>query len=56
SHSPHEGSVPSHSLLHLTLIFLDEIQECRNARTAFKFPARDGRYDVVASGSLLWIK
>lgn len=39
-----------------TLIFFDEIQECPNARTAFKFLALDGRYDVVASGSLLGIK
>ena len=36
-----------------TLIFLDEIQECPNARTALKFLAIDNRYDVVASGSLL---
>lgn len=39
-----------------TLIFLDEIQECPNARTALKSFALDGRYDVVASGSLLGIK
>lgn len=39
-----------------TLIFLDEIQECPNARTALKFLALDGRYDVVASGSLLGIR
>ena len=39
-----------------TLIFLDEIQECPNVRTAFKFLALDGRCDVVASGSLLGIK
>lgn len=39
-----------------TLIFLDEIQDCPNARTAFKFLAEDGRCDVVASGSLLGIK
>ena len=39
-----------------TLLFLDEIQECPNARTAMKFLAEDGRYDVVASGSLLGIK
>ena len=39
-----------------TLIFLDEIQECPNARTALKSFAIDGRYDVVASGSLLGIK
>lgn len=36
-----------------TLIFLDEIQKCANARTALKFLAEDGRYDVIASGSLL---
>jgi len=39
-----------------TLLFLDEIQECPNARTAFKFLAMDGRMDVIASGSLLGIK
>lgn len=38
---------------HDTLIFLDEIQECPNARTALKFLAIDDLYDVVASGSLL---
>lgn len=38
-----------------TLIFLDEIQECPNARTALKFLAIDDRYDVIASGSLLGI-
>jgi len=40
---------------HDTLIFLDEIQECPNARTALKFLALDGRFDVIASGSLLGI-
>ena len=39
-----------------TLIFLDEIQECPEARTALKYLALDGRYDVVASGSLLGIQ
>lgn len=39
-----------------TLIFLDEIQECGEARTALKFLAQDSRYDVVASGSLLGIQ
>jgi len=39
-----------------TLMFFDEVQECPNVRTAFKFLALDGRYDVVASGSLLGIK
>lgn len=38
-----------------TLIFLDEIQECPNARAALKFLALDNRYDVIASGSLLGI-
>jgi len=36
-----------------TLIFLDEIQKCADARTALKFLAEDGRFDVIASGSLL---
>lgn len=36
-----------------TLIFLDEIQECPNARTALKFLAQDNTIDVIASGSLL---
>ena len=36
-----------------TLIFLDEIQACPKARTALKSFAIDGRYDVIASGSLL---
>ena len=38
-----------------TIIFLDEIQNCPNARTALKFFALDGRFDVIASGSLLGI-
>ena len=38
-----------------TLIFLDEIQECPNARTALKFLALDNKCDVIASGSLLGI-
>lgn len=38
-----------------TLLFLDEIQECPNARTALKFLAQDRSIDVVASGSLLGI-
>ena len=36
-----------------TLIFLDEIQVCGRARTAIKFLAQDGRFDVITSGSLL---
>ena len=38
-----------------TLIFLDEIQMCPNARTALKFLAMDESIDVIASGSLLGI-
>ena len=38
---------------HETLIFLDEIQACPKARTALKSFAIEGRYDVIASGSLL---
>ncbi|MFA7671860.1 MAG: AAA family ATPase [Sphaerochaetaceae bacterium] len=40
---------------HKTLIFLDEIQSCPQARTATKFLVEDGRYDVISSGSLLGI-
>lgn len=36
-----------------TLLFLDEIQECPNARTSLKFLAQDPSIDVIASGSLL---
>lgn len=36
-----------------TLLFLDEIQKCADARTALKFLAQDERFDVIASGSLL---
>ena len=38
-----------------TLIFLDEIQECPEAITSLKFWTIDGRFDVIASGSLLGI-
>lgn len=38
-----------------TVIILDEIQECPNARTALKQFALDGRFDVIASGSLLGV-
>lgn len=39
-----------------TLIFLDEIQRCPNARTALKSFAIDNRFDVIASGSLLGLR
>jgi len=38
-----------------TLLFLDEIQECGDARTALKPIAEDDRYDCIASGSMLGI-
>lgn len=38
-----------------TLIFFDEIQECPEAVTTFKSFAEDGRFDMIASGSLLGI-
>lgn len=38
-----------------TVFFLDEIQECPNARTALKFLNQDKRFDVIASGSMLGI-
>lgn len=38
-----------------TLVFLDEIQSCPNARTAIKFLVEDGRFDYIESGSLLGI-
>ena len=39
-----------------TLILLDEIQECPNARTAIKFLVEDGRFDYVETGSLLGVR
>ena len=39
-----------------TLIILDEIQTCPEARTSLKFFKLDGRYDVIGTGSLLGIK
>ncbi len=41
---------------HKTLIIFDEIQECANARAALKPFVEDGRYDVIATGSLLGIR
>lgn len=36
-----------------TLLFLDEIHDVPNARTSLKFWTQDGRFDCIASGSLL---
>lgn len=38
-----------------TVIIFDEIQACPNARTALKYFARDGRFDIIATGSLLGV-
>ena len=39
-----------------TVLIFDEIQECPEARTALKFFHVDGRFDVIATGSLLGVK
>ena len=39
-----------------TCIIFDEIQECREARTALKSFQIDGRFDVIATGSLLGVR
>ena len=39
-----------------TVLILDEIQDCPEARTALKFFHKDGRYDVISTGSLLGVK
>lgn len=39
-----------------TILVLDEIQECPDARTALKFFKTDGRYDVIGTGSLLGVQ
>jgi predicted AAA+ superfamily ATPase len=36
-----------------TVIVFDEIQSCPQAITSLKFFSRDGRYDVIATGSML---
>ena len=39
-----------------TAIIFDEIQECANARASIKPFCEDGRFDIIATGSLLGIK
>lgn len=39
-----------------TCIVLDELQECKEARTALKSFQMDGRFDIIATGSLLGVK
>jgi predicted AAA+ superfamily ATPase len=52
---PGSELVPGDAGENPTIIFLDEIQNCPRARTALKFFTQDGRFDVIASGSLLGI-
>ncbi len=47
---PHSNIKPE-----TTLIFFDEIQDCPKARLSLKSFKEDGRYSVIASGSLLGI-
>ncbi|AGT45129.1 ATP-binding protein [Treponema pedis] len=39
-----------------TVLILDEIQECPEARTALKFFCLDGRFDIIATGSLSGVR
>ncbi len=39
-----------------TLLILDEIQDCANARSSLKYWALDGRFDVICTGSFLGVK
>lgn len=39
-----------------TLIFFDEVQQCREIVTAIKFLVDDGRFDYALSGSLLGVE
>ena len=39
-----------------TLIILDEIQDCADARSSLRYFKEDGRYDVIATGSMLGVK
>lgn len=39
-----------------TLLILDEIQDCTNARSSLKYWDLDGRFDVICTGSFLGVK
>lgn len=39
-----------------TLLILDEIQDCPDARSSLKYWDMDGRFDVIATGSFLGVK
>ena len=38
-----------------TCLIFDEVQDCPSARSSLKFFHRDGRYDVICTGSLLGV-
>jgi len=46
----------AHFVPHDTLLILDEVQDCPNARSSLKYWDLDGRYDVIATGSFLGVK
>ena len=48
---PDAKFIPGH-----TVIIFDEIQECARARFSIKSFVEDGRYDIIATGSLLGIR
>lgn len=51
------ANIPSTKFIaHKTLLILDEIQDCPNARSSLKYWDLDGRYDVIATGSFLGVK
>lgn len=39
-----------------TILILDEIQDCANARSSLKYWDLDGRFDVICTGSFLGVK
>lgn len=41
---------------HKTVIIFDEIQECANARSSIKPFMIDGRFDIIATGSLIGLR
>ncbi len=51
------ASVPGSSFVPgETLLILDEIQDCPNARSSLKYWDIDGRFDVICTGSFLGVK
>ncbi len=51
AYCPHSRIIPGK-----TLIILDEIQDCPDARSSLKYWDIDGRFDVIATGSFLSVK